>query len=236
MCQKYPSVKWIDRFVQRHPEVALHHPSGIDPKRAQGFNYTIVKKHFEDLESLLKQHDILWENIKGGSLDLVTVIESVCADGTSLHPGFIFAGGVIDRESTEVDPDIVLATSENGWTSDYLCSEWFKQSFIPQVATRNQSGRPIVLIYDGHGSHVTSEMIETAIAHNILLFALPPHTTHRLQPLDVGIFGPMQKAWSKQCEEYSLRTGEGMQRCDVVEEYMKAWEKAFRESTILQAW
>ncbi|KIK12878.1 hypothetical protein PISMIDRAFT_38416, partial [Pisolithus microcarpus 441] len=83
--------------------------------------------------------------IKGRSLELVTVIECVSADGGNLMPGFIFAGTVIDKESTEVDPNICLATSENGWTSDFLCLEWFKKSFIPQVASWDTSGKPIVL-------------------------------------------------------------------------------------------
>ncbi|KIK12879.1 hypothetical protein PISMIDRAFT_59393, partial [Pisolithus microcarpus 441] len=72
--------------------------------------------------------------------------------------------------------------------------------------------------------------------NNIHLFALPPHTTHKLQPLDVGVFGPLQRSWSKQCEDYCRRTGEGIQRQHVVREYMQAREKAFTQANILEAW
>jgi hypothetical protein len=65
------------------------------------------------------------------------------------------------------------------------------------IYTTNTSGKLCLLIYDGHSLHITSDMVETVAANNIHLFCLPPHTTHRLQPLDVGIFRPVQKAWMK---------------------------------------
>ncbi|KAG2126451.1 hypothetical protein BD769DRAFT_1388145 [Suillus cothurnatus] len=106
MSEKYPSKHWIQRFLKQHPEVKLGRPSGLDPKDTQMFNYTVVKEHFERLDAVLKEHGIPWENqyqIKGGGLELATFIEYVCTDGTSLVPGFIFAGSTIDQEATEID-------------------------------------------------------------------------------------------------------------------------------------
>ena len=97
--------------------------------------------------------------------------------------------------------DLSVATSENGWTDDFVGFEWFKQGFVPKATDRNKAGAPILLIYDGHGSHTTLEWIEYACEHNVHLFCLPPHTTHRLQPLDVGVFGPLQHAWFIRCDE-----------------------------------
>jgi len=100
----------------------------------------------------------------------------------------------------------------------------------------NQQDPPILLVYDGHGSHTTAEMIEYALQHNIILFCLIPHTTHRLQPLDVGCFGPLQAHWCNRCNEILEETGEGMDMKDVVREYFTARRKAFTEKNILQAW
>jgi len=44
---------WVYRFLKRHSEIKLGKPSGLDPKRAQAFNETIVKKHYEELEKAL---------------------------------------------------------------------------------------------------------------------------------------------------------------------------------------
>ena len=45
-----------------------------------------------------------------------------------------------------------------------------------------------MLIFDGYGSHITQPFIEYCWEHRIRPFQLPPHSTHLLQPLDVGIF------------------------------------------------
>ncbi len=51
-----------------------------------------------------------------------------------------------------------------------------------------------LLLVDGHSSHVNLRFVNYCDKHRILLVILPPHSTHRLQPLDVGIFSP---AYSK---------------------------------------
>jgi len=47
--------------------------------------------------------------IRSPNLELVTIIECVCADGESLPPGFIFAGKEFHPEWFEVDPEIRYA-------------------------------------------------------------------------------------------------------------------------------
>lgn len=103
-----------------------------------------------------------------------------------------------------------VSISESGWTNDVICVGWFKDTFIPFVVLRNPSGAPTLLIFDGHGSHITMEMVELAKEHNIVLYRLPPHTTHKLQPLDVGFFNHIQREWEKQVDMVVGETGEGV--------------------------
>ena len=58
--------------------------------------------------------------------------------------------------------------------------EFFLKSIPP--------ARPVILIQDGHTSHVSIQLIELARANNVHILCLPAHTTHLLQPLDVGVF------------------------------------------------
>lgn len=95
---------------------------------------------------------------------------------------------------------------------------------------------PIVIFFDGHGSHVTVRMIELARKCGVHLFCLPPHTTHKLQPLDVGVFGPLQHAWRKNCEEFSATNGRGMGKPEFIKEYMKVREETFTPELIAAAW
>ncbi|EJF55491.1 DDE-domain-containing protein, partial [Dichomitus squalens LYAD-421 SS1] len=160
--------------------------------------------------------------LRSASLELVTIIECVCADGSNIMPGFIFSGKEFMRDWFQnVDCNVTIAHSPNGWTDDFLCLEWFRKCFIPQATARRETDAPILLILDGHGSHVTSEMRHLAMDHNIHLFCLPPHTTHRLQPLDVGVFGPLQQAWTKRCNEYYVTSrGREMDRGELIREYL----------------
>ena len=126
--------------------------------------------------------------------------------------------------------------SEKGWTDDFLCHEWFSKSFIPQAVARNTSGKPILLIYDGHGLHDTMKLVEMAHKNNIILFCLPPHTTHKLQPLDIGVFGPFLKVWIDQCEEIAEVFEKEMLQEDFVKEYMEVRCTTFKAMTIQTAW
>ncbi|KIK60369.1 hypothetical protein GYMLUDRAFT_167982 [Collybiopsis luxurians FD-317 M1] len=71
---------------------------------------------------------------KSDNLELVTIIDCVCADGTADIPAcFIFKGAGKFPEWMEVDDDILIATSDNGWTDDECGFEWFRQCFIPHA-------------------------------------------------------------------------------------------------------
>ena len=51
---------------------------------------------------------------------------------------------------------------------------------------------PVLLLMDGHSSHICPDMIRMAAKKKVILFTLPPNTTHLTQPLDKGCFGPLK--------------------------------------------
>ena len=66
------------------------------------------------------------------------------------------------------------------------------KTLLPAVNDTLKTG-PVILFLDGHKSHETLALVEIAKKHGITLFVFPPHTTHLLQPLDVGVFGPFKR-------------------------------------------
>jgi hypothetical protein len=52
---------------------------------------------------------------------------------------------------------------------------------------------PDALPLDGHSTHISVGLLEWAKSMNIVIFILPAHTSHLLQPLDVACFGPVQQ-------------------------------------------
>ena len=65
--------------------------------------------------------------------------------------------------------------------------------------------RPVLLVLDGHGSHITIDVIEYARMNEIHLLCLPSHTSHILQPLDVGVFKSFKTFFSKVCRQYMAK-------------------------------
>ena len=78
--------------------------------------------------------------------------------------------------------------------------EWLTEVFDPATKETTTSDRDFVppyrlLILDGYDSHVTWQFVMACHEQRILPLCSPPHTTHLLQPLDIAIFGPLQKAY-----------------------------------------
>ena len=87
--------------------------------------------------------------------------------------------------------------------ANYL--KWFELQFYPSVKHLLETG-PVVLFFDGHFSHMSIGLIQTARSLGIHLFCLPPNTTHVLQPLDVGVFGSMKQQWRTILKRHQLTT------------------------------
>ncbi|KAF7334020.1 Tigger transposable element-derived protein 2 [Mycena venus] len=254
LCGRKPSRRWIYRFMRRHPDCTLGRPAKLDLKRARAFNFSTVQKHFALLQDTLDngRNPIPASNIYNfDEIGIqiapanITILETICFDGTAnVPPCFVFQGVNMCpewfveaySEDSKWNGDILIPTTESGWTNDKVCATWFLKSFIPSVKAHGDDSAPYVLVYDWHNSHVTVKIIDLALENNIILFCLPPHTTHRLQPCDVGGFGPLKKHWIKACEAILADTGVPMNVKDVVREYLAARRAAFKAETIVQAW
>ncbi len=78
-----------------------------------------------------------------------------------------------------------------------------EHDFEPQTAARNISNGYHLLILDGHNSHCTYAFCKYVADHRIIVVCLPSHTTHALQPCDVGVFGPVASAWKSKVNKAS---------------------------------
>ncbi|KAI5825769.1 DDE-domain-containing protein, partial [Schizophyllum commune Tattone D] len=180
-----------------------------------------------------KQYKLSSEN-----LELTTVMEAICVepDG-SPAPMFIHSGEDFDLEEAEVgcqiDPRITLANSQKGWTDDDLFAEYLRKCFIPHATARRESpDDPILLIMDGHKSHETYEVLRLARENNIILYSLPAHTTHKLQPLDVGVFGTFKTKWRDEVRKYIQVYKHDMPRADFLRMYMTIRQEVFSPTVI----
>src|SRR5579859_2932468 len=113
--------------------------------------------------------------------------------------------------------------------------EWLRGCFDPDTREK-ANGEFRLLILDGHGSHVTGTFIMHCMDHRIALMRLPPNTSHILQPLDVGSFGPLKAALSKhQGNLFRLQVAR-IHKVKWLVAYVKARQTAFRPINILGGW
>ena len=150
------------------------------------------------------------EALQDGSREWITLLACICADRTKIAPAIIYQGkgglqsGLV--EDIEVQKhEIFLANSLSGWTNNDLRLAWLEQVF--QRSTKRKARLSYrLLILDGRGSHLTMDFIEHCDQHKILLIVFPPHSTHRLQPLDVVMFKPLSSAYSSELTNHLHRS------------------------------
>ena len=118
-------------------------------------------------------------------------------------PALIYQGDSHDLQDSwieefKVGDETHFAATSNGWSCDSLVLQWLQKAFHPH--TKDKAGnRRRLLIVDGHSSHVNLKFLDRADRHRIIIMILLLHSTHRLQPLDVGLFQPIAIEYSKQC-------------------------------------
>jgi len=108
--------------------------------------------------------------------DHITIHICVSAAGRPLPPFIIFEKAYPSGPYSRSGPDnAVYACSPNGYMYTELFKLWITKQFIPETV---HVQKPIILILDGHGSHMDIDMIDILVENDIHLYCLPPHTTN----------------------------------------------------------
>ena len=120
---------------------------------------------------------------------------TVSASGYSLLPFIIFENCFPSGPHGRNGPNNALyGISPNGYMDSELFKKWVEKQFLPQT---HHLPRPLLLILDGHGSHMNIDMIDLLVENDVHLYCLPPHTTNILQPCDVAIFRLLKAYFSR---------------------------------------
>jgi DDE superfamily endonuclease len=136
-----------------------------------------------------------------GSREFISVLAGICADGSDLPPTLIYRGNSHDLRNSWVEDvdrsDLAwFAATPSGWTSNSLGLQWLIGLFDRHTKEKARRFRRLLII-DGHSNHVNMAFIAAADERRIILLILPSHSTHRLQPLDVGLFSLLAKVYTK---------------------------------------
>lgn len=120
----------------------------------------------------------------------VSIVGIVSAAGEFVPPVYIFPRKRPHLEYMEGAPkDSIALFNSKG----YMDSAGFLRT-LEHIKTHAVPSKeePILLILDNHSSHLTVDAIRLCRQFGIHMISLPPHTSHKTQPLDLTVFGPFK--------------------------------------------
>lgn len=252
-------VHWTDQFLNRHPSLKSRFVSGLEKDRVAAEDPAIAKHWFELVkqqitDNAVEMQDIFNMDEKGimmGTSEKTKVIISkyekrqlmAVVNGShywnvSQLPENLYLHGLFSKAKC-IRYLGHIALSDNGWTDNELGVAWLKDCFHPETLRYDDSGKPRtrLLIFDGHASHISPEAIRFCQESNIIPLCLPRHSTHLLQPLDVGVFSPYAHYYKKNlANRCRFAAHYSVDKVDFLEILQETRDQTLTETTILSAW
>ena len=173
------------------------------------------------------------KTVQQGDREWTTVIQGVNAKGWAIPPFIIFSGKH-HLSAWYKEPSIphnwVITVSENGWTNNELGLKWLKH--FNEHTKQRTVGSYRLLILDGHESHNSVAFHQYCEEHKIITLCMPPHSSHILQPLDVGCFAPMKKGYGCQAERLMRNKITRITKLEFLTCFKAAFDTSITESNI----
>lgn len=143
--------------------------------------------------------------ISGTGKQNTTVLMCCSATGEKAPPLIIFKGKHVWEQWTAPPgtefPNTTYAATSKGWMETTVFKNYLQNSFLKTIGLE----RPVLVIYDGHATHLGADVINLAMENDITILKLPPHTSHILQPLDLCVFKSLKTRWDAKLVEWQRK-------------------------------
>ena len=220
-------IEWLRSFLRRNPTVSVRKAEGTSLNRLTAFNKEEVDLFFKLMENLMTKHQFPPSQIynadetgvstvqdpgkilatkgqkrvgfatSGERGRNITVMCAINAAGGYIPPMFIFPRKRLTPLLEKDGPaEALYKCTNNGWIDENIFYEWlhhFKKFSNPS------ENAPVLLILDNHSSHISLKAYDFCKANHIIMLSIPPHSSHKIQPLDVVFYGPLKNEYRNEC-------------------------------------
>ena len=259
-----PGDDWWKHFLRRNPEIRMKKPEKLERFRAKSCSEKGLRGWYDHYEKVLKEFGITSADqvyncdesgfpLQAGTIGKVvvergvshayqiasnkktqiTVLVAISADERALNPAVLFPGKrPIWNYSIDLPHNSMVAFTDNGWMETGTFYAWLANHFVKEIPSK----RPVILLLDGHDSHVDLYVSNFCDENGIILFCLRQHTSHLTQPLDVGFFKPLKTFWSAACQKFNDANPKAdISKATFGRVFMEAFNKAVKRETIINS-
>jgi hypothetical protein len=133
----------------------------------------------------------------------VTLLPLVNAAGQRGPFTLIFPGAGQHKKNYELvaGTPFFHCMTEKGFSTNESKLDFLTTVFIPH-AKAGPGKAPHLIILDGHCSNVNLEFLRECKRNNVLVYVLPPHSSHLTQPLDLTCNGPCSKYYTSAVRDW----------------------------------
>ncbi|XP_065643065.1 uncharacterized protein LOC136074654 [Hydra vulgaris] len=115
----------------------------------------------------------------------------------------------------------------SGRMTSEIFVEWLKH-FIKHSHCSKES--KVLLVLDNHESHISVAALDLARENGITMLSFPPYCSHKLQPMDRSVYGPLKRYYNAACGNWLVSSPRPMTIYDIVPIVCETYGKAFTKS------
>ncbi|KAJ8941867.1 hypothetical protein NQ314_010261 [Rhamnusium bicolor] len=240
LAKKEAGDNWLRCFRNRHTaSLSLRKPEGTSLARSASSNKETVAAFFKAYKSALAKGK--FEPSRIYNVD-ETGITTVQQPPKILAPKGVKQIGGMTSAERGVLVTVICCINAAGNTVPPLFvfpranfkNHMLKGAPVGAIGAANKKDK-VILLLDNHESHVSIPTIDLAKRSGVILVTFHPHTSHRMQPLDVCVYGPFKTYYSSAVSNWMNtpgNAGKPITIYDVAELANTAYLKAFTPSNI----